>query len=76
MGAGTVGWRVPEISRGYVKLDEVTDEHLDEHSLSSSACRSTSSIVGSASSGASGAPTTGKKMRLIKSGYFLHWGSF
>ncbi|KIJ96871.1 hypothetical protein K443DRAFT_106542 [Laccaria amethystina LaAM-08-1] len=61
MGAGTVGWRAPEILRGDVKLDEVTDEH----SLSSRG--STSTIGGSASSGAGGAPTTGKRTRLTKS---------
>lgn len=59
MGAGTVGWRAPEILRGDVKLDEVTDEH----SLSSRG--STSTINGSVSSG--GAPTTGKRTRLTKS---------
>jgi len=61
MGAGTVGWRAPEILRGDVKLDEVTDEH----SLSSRG--STSTIGGSASSGAGGAPGTGKRTRLTKS---------
>ena len=59
MGAGTVGWRAPEILRGDVKLDEVPDEH----SLSSRG--STSTIGGSASSG--GAPATGKRTRLTKS---------
>ena len=27
MAAGTVGWRAPEILRGEVKLDEISDEH-------------------------------------------------
>jgi serine/threonine-protein kinase/endoribonuclease IRE1 len=55
MGAGTVGWRAPEILRGDVKLDEFGDDH----SLSSRG--STGTVTGAPTS------STGKPTRLTKS---------
>ena len=61
MAAGTVGWRAPEILRGEVKLDEVSDEH------STSSRGSTSTVHGNGR----GTPTLGsaggKPTRLTKS---------
>jgi serine/threonine-protein kinase/endoribonuclease IRE1 len=60
MGAGTVGWRAPEILRGEVKLDDLLSVTTsDEHSLSS---RGSTSTVTSGST-----PTSGKGTRLTKS---------
>lgn len=53
MATGTVGWRAPEILRGEVKLDDVTDDQ----SISSS--RGSTGTVGSA--------TSGRPTRLTKS---------
>ncbi|KAF5384110.1 hypothetical protein D9615_003326 [Tricholomella constricta] len=53
MAAGTVGWRAPEILRGEVKLDDLSDDH----SMSSRGSTGT----------ATGAPSTGRLTRLTKS---------
>ncbi len=54
MGAGTVGWRAPEILNGEVKLDDTGDES-----------QSSRGSVGTGSSGTSGTPS-GKPTRLTK----------
>lgn len=54
MAAGTVGWRAPEILRGEVKLDDVTDDH----SMSSR---------GSTGTATGATPGTGRLTRLTKS---------
>jgi serine/threonine-protein kinase/endoribonuclease IRE1 len=62
MAAGTVGWRAPEILRGEVKLDDVSDEH------SMSSRGSTSTVHGGSTGGSSSsAPSTAKPTRLTKS---------
>ncbi|KAF9483305.1 hypothetical protein BDN70DRAFT_891865 [Pholiota conissans] len=58
LGAGTVGWRAPEILRGEVKLDEVA---AGDESLSSRG--SVATVNGSSS----GTPTSGVPTRLTKS---------
>ncbi|KAF9467138.1 hypothetical protein BDZ94DRAFT_1287849 [Collybia nuda] len=55
MGAGTVGWRAPEILRGDVRLDEFGDDH------SMSSRGSTGTVIGTPTA------TTGKPTRLTKS---------
>ncbi|KAF5323103.1 hypothetical protein D9611_009216 [Ephemerocybe angulata] len=60
MAAGTVGWRAPEILRGEVKLDDLSDEG----SMSS---RGSNSTIHGGSTGSSSAPLTGKPTRLTKS---------
>ncbi|TFK29552.1 hypothetical protein FA15DRAFT_664103 [Coprinopsis marcescibilis] len=59
LGAGTVGWRAPEILRGEVKLDDLNDDH----SMSSRGSVSTVQSIGSNSS----SPSTAKPTRLTKS---------
>ncbi|KDR77329.1 hypothetical protein GALMADRAFT_246698 [Galerina marginata CBS 339.88] len=62
-GAGTVGWRAPEILRGEVKLDDVSAG--EEGSFSS---RGSVATVVSSGSGGPGTPTTGTApTRLTKS---------
>lgn len=56
MAAGTVGWRAPEILRGEVKLDDVSDDN------SMSSRGSTGTLNGVQST-----PTTAKPTRLTKS---------
>ncbi|KIY67044.1 hypothetical protein CYLTODRAFT_490952 [Cylindrobasidium torrendii FP15055 ss-10] len=63
MGAGTVGWRAPEILRGEVKLDEINDEG----SIGSSRGSGGTVTGGSTGSVGSGGPVTGKPTRLTKS---------
>ncbi|KAF8062248.1 other/IRE protein kinase [Lyophyllum atratum] len=53
MAAGTVGWRAPEILRGEVKLDDLSDDH----SMSSRGSTGT----------ATGTPSTARSTRLTKS---------
>lgn len=53
MAAGTVGWRAPEILRGEVKLDDLSDDH------SMSSRGSTGTVTG--------APSAGRLTRLTKS---------
>ncbi|KAG5644674.1 hypothetical protein DXG03_007973 [Asterophora parasitica] len=53
MAAGTVGWRAPEILRGEVKLDDLSDDH----SMSSRGSTST----------ATGTPSNSRLTRLTKS---------
>ncbi|KAJ2922587.1 hypothetical protein H1R20_g14493, partial [Candolleomyces eurysporus] len=57
MAAGTVGWRAPEILRGEVKLDDMSDEH----SMSS---RGSVGTINGSSSGST--PSTSKATRLTK----------
>ncbi|EAU84069.1 other/IRE protein kinase [Coprinopsis cinerea okayama7 len=61
MGAGTVGWRAPEILRGEVKLDDLSDDH------SMSSRGSVSTINGSSSSSSTSGLSTAKPTRLTKS---------
>jgi serine/threonine-protein kinase/endoribonuclease IRE1 len=56
MAAGTVGWRAPEILRGEVKLDDVSDDN----SMSSRGSTGTLTSVQST-------PNTAKPTRLTKS---------
>jgi len=61
MGAGTVGWRAPEILRGEVKLDEAAGDE------SQSSSRGSSSSVGTTPTGSSGGGViSGKPTRLTK----------
>ncbi|KAH8829150.1 hypothetical protein DL96DRAFT_1668744 [Flagelloscypha sp. PMI_526] len=57
MAAGTVGWRAPEILRGEVKIDDLSDEN----SMSSRGS------VGTASGGSTGSGFSGTPTRLTKS---------
>jgi serine/threonine-protein kinase/endoribonuclease IRE1 len=62
MAAGTVGWRAPEILRGEVKLDEISDDH------STSSRGSNSTVHGNGNGRGTPTPSAGgKPTRLTKS---------
>uniref|UniRef100_A0A8H7XUV1 non-specific serine/threonine protein kinase n=1 Tax=Psilocybe cubensis TaxID=181762 RepID=A0A8H7XUV1_PSICU len=63
MGAGTVGWRAPEILRGEVKLDEMSTG--DDASLSSRG--SVATINGNSSTSSGGGVPSSNMTRLTKS---------
>ena len=62
MAAGTVGWRAPEILRGEVKLDEISDEHS-----TSSRGSSISTVHGNGRGTPTPVSAGAKPMRLTKS---------
>uniref|UniRef100_A0A0W0FF95 non-specific serine/threonine protein kinase n=1 Tax=Moniliophthora roreri TaxID=221103 RepID=A0A0W0FF95_MONRR len=68
MGAGTVGWRAPEILRGEVKLDESASGD-DQSSRGSSTGTLTNASIGSTSTttGSTGVSSGAKSTRLTKS---------
>lgn len=61
MAAGTVGWRAPEILRGEVKLDEVSDDN------SMSSRGSVATVISASGSGSGSNPLASGKPRLTKS---------